>query len=204
MLALIRGRPIKEIQALLEQGEDFMHKDRDGLTALHIAIESGHYEGACFLIRSCQGIDVNATARSEDTPLKVCARIGDQTADVVRALVGARVKVDYVGNLAFCESENRSALHVAASSGSLQVLELLISWRADLGVKDVDVSSIHYYSIRMPFQGRTPLHLAAMNSQRRAYEILTLYGANPHQPDNFDQTPAELFDIYFGEEEEAG
>ncbi|KAI6192107.1 Rabankyrin-5 [Aphelenchoides bicaudatus] len=107
---------IRLIELLVSRGADLKRVDRDGLNVLHIAIESTDAFNelvALHLIRNHSEVNVDAAARSEETPLKICARVGDLTEMVVRALLATgQVDVDSIGDEEYPESRRRTALHM--------------------------------------------------------------------------------------------
>ncbi|CAB9512921.1 Ankyrin Repeat Protein [Seminavis robusta] len=69
-------------------------------------------------------------------------------------------------------------LHIAASTDSIQVLEMLLQKSADVNAMD--------------FDGETPLHLAALAGKTRSARILLDAGADPMQESFFSETPLEV------------
>jgi ankyrin repeat protein len=135
---------IRLIDLLVSRGADVTRVDRDGLNVLHVAIESTdafNERAALHLIENYNDIDLNAPARSEETPLKICARVGDLTEMVVRALLNnSQVEVDSIGDEEYPESRRRTALHIATEAGSVKIMELLLQADVKVNVKDINVS----------------------------------------------------------------
>jgi ankyrin repeat protein len=132
------------IDLLVNYGADLKTVDRDGLTVLHISVESVdsfNERAALHLIQKYPDVDVNVAARSEETPLKLCARIGDLTEMVVRALLKSnQIDLDSIGEEEYPESRRRTALHIATEAGSIRIMELLLRSGAKLDAKDINVS----------------------------------------------------------------
>lgn len=77
----------------------------------------------------------------EETPLKMCARIGDQSALLARLLLeklGA--DTENFGNVYFVKSKRRTPLHVCAQYNSIEVAKLLLAYGANVNSVDADVS----------------------------------------------------------------
>ena len=74
-------------------------------------------------------------------------------------------------------SRGRSLLHVAAMTGQIEVLRMLVEdYGANIGIRSL--------------LGRdTPLHLAAQNGHRYACFVLIQYGASADLPNKFGATP---------------
>lgn len=138
---------IRLIDLLVSRGADVTRVDRDGLNVLHVAIESTdafNERAALHLIRNYTEIDLNAAARSEETPLKICARVGDLTEMVVRALISTnQAEIDSIGDEEYPESRRRTALHVATEAGSVKIMELLLRAGAKVDAKDINVSFLN-------------------------------------------------------------
>jgi ankyrin repeat protein len=137
---------IQLIDLLVSYGADLNHTDRDGLSVLHVAIESVdsfNERAALYIIQNYSNVDLDSPARSEETPLKMCARIGDLTEMVVRALIKSdRVELESIGDPEYPESRRQTALHVATETGSIRIMELLLISGAKHDAKDISVSFI--------------------------------------------------------------
>lgn len=186
------------IDLLVSYNADLKHMDRDGLNVLHIAIESldsFNELSALHLIQNYADVlDLNAAARSQDTPLKLCASRGDLTEMVVRALLKSnRVDLDSVGDETYPDSLRRTALHTATEVGSIRIMELLLRSGAKLDAKDSDVRIFgwkidnFYY-----FQEQTPLHLAAGNMRKDEVRLLINYGADRNLTDIDGRSPEQV------------
>lgn len=76
------------------------------------------------------------------------------------------------------DSQDQTALHVAAFKGDIPLLKLLLRHGADVDARDRK----HW----------TPLHWAASNGHALATELLLRHGADPDAADKFQTTPLHL------------
>ena len=109
---------------------------------------------------------------------------GTRSIEIVQALVSAGCRVD------LCDSQKRTALHMAAGKALVEVMEILLSAGPRVNSQDA--------------WGRTPLHVTLLNlshqrtsaaGQRNYYEAVKLLlaaGANPNQGDKKHATPLFL------------
>lgn len=135
------------IDLLIQHQADLRRVDRDGLNVLHVAIESTdsfNERAALHLIQNYKDLlNLNAAARSEETPLKMCARIGDLTERVVCALLRSEsVDIESIGEQEYPDSKRRTALHVATEVGSVRIMEQLLRSGAKVDAKDINVTLI--------------------------------------------------------------
>jgi len=135
------------VELLLDKGATIDVRTHTGLTALHLASECGHTGVVCALLDHNRGPSIYASKASIDTIES--ASSNDKSLDVN----------------SWTTVENFTALHVAAHSGHVDLIELLLSkYKAD-----VDHRSKH---------GCTPLHLASLKGNQKCAESLVRYGAN--------------------------
>lgn len=79
-----------------------------------------------------------------------------------------------------CNLKHNEFHFPAALAQSVEVVELLVSKRADVRARDID--------------GRTPLHGAIVRGARACdvARMLLAVGADPNAPDNFGYTPLHI------------
>jgi len=109
------------------------------------------------------------------------------------------------------ESRGRTPLHMAAEYGDMELVDLLIRYRADVNAPDRDRNTpLHYAVMRghkhvaefllknransnaQNKEGRTPLHIAALNNNIEIAQLLLRYRANPGIRDAARKTPIDL------------
>ncbi|XP_065334532.1 uncharacterized protein LOC135935876 [Cloeon dipterum] len=133
------------LQTWIELGGDFNVVDEKGMTALHIAAENGHLQFVKKFL--------------------VCATEEVQNQDLGEGCVGSKLKE----RLNRCDNEGRTALQLAAESGNVDLVKLLLENNADLTHADK--------------VGRTPLHLAAESGNVDLVEWLLKNNADLTQMD---------------------
>lgn len=187
-----RGDNCARLLDLLVSNGAFLNAiDSNGQSVLHLAIELGNYTAASYLINTYKTLDLNLLNQRADSPLMMCAQIGDSTLALVKVLtMTQRLQINTSG------AKNRTALHVAAQQGSLKIVKLLLENRANVNHKDSDVSFFKLafytlYSLSM-FQGQTPLHLGASNFHSSIVQLLLDYGADTTITDASNMTAAQL------------
>jgi ankyrin repeat protein len=109
------------------------------------------------------------------------------------------------------ESRGRTPLHMAAEYGDIELVDLLIRYRADVNAPDRDRNTPLHYAVMRGHKhvaefllknransnaqnkdGRTPLHIAALNNNIELVQLLLRYGANPQKRDAAGKTPINL------------
>ncbi|XP_063225666.1 transient receptor potential channel pyrexia [Bacillus rossius redtenbacheri] len=126
-------------------------------SALHLAAEGGFHECVCMLLE--HGAEADVRNIRGQTPLHLAAKA--QSVDCVETLL--KVGGCDVNTL---DVDKRSPLHAAVCRTLLafEVVEVLISWRADVNAQDK--------------YGYTPLHVAALNELAQCVETLIYHGAD--------------------------
>ncbi|XP_053645951.2 transient receptor potential cation channel subfamily A member 1 homolog [Cherax quadricarinatus] len=190
-IAIIR-EAVECVHILLTNGASPAVQCPGGMTPLHLAAERGNTRICCLLLANTE-VKVNEENDRKETPLHLAARHG--SADVCRILVreGARLSAinihgqtalhiaavkDYINVVNFlCKKEipqrikddtDDTALHLAASSGSLECCKVLVaSDKGSLYVKD--------------HRGRLPLNRAFENKHDNVFTFLLKF---PYQNDN--------------------
>lgn len=145
-LAALHGHTTT-IEVLLEANAPIAAKAKKGFTALHLAALKGHSDAIQTLMEG--GADIDAVAEDGKTPLRTAAQYSQMEA--VKILLG-------VVTGGFSHHYGRTALYLAALSGNIDVVQLLLDAQADA----VDTSYV----------GRTALHLAAWYGHVPVVKIL--------------------------------
>nr|CAD7395554.1 unnamed protein product [Timema cristinae] len=147
------------LKILLESGKaDLNVRTRDKeCTALHLAAEDGYINCVTLLLE--KGAEADARNYRGQTSLHLAAK--NQSLECVETLlkVGG-CDVNAVDN------DHRTPLHavVCKTLFALDIIETLISWRADVNFRDK--------------YGYTPLHVAALNELSQCVETLIYHGAD--------------------------
>lgn len=144
----------------LENGADIEARDNrpQRATALHLAIEGGHYPAVRLLLQ--RGADANSVNANGHTPLMVAADARDDPLMGVE-LIGAGANVNATA------TDGRTALMAAAGRGHENFVELLLLNRAAPDVVDE--------------AGRSALLLAAEDGSLESVEALLGAGADPNR-----------------------
>lgn len=139
-----------------------------GWTRLHAAVYNGGFEA----VRLCLTTDpalINATEKTESTPLHYAAKLGH--AHLIELLLNS-------GATAGLRNHNRqNSLHLAAQNGHLDIV-LLLSGHVDINASGP--------------KGRTPLHLAAQNGHVSVIEALLSMNTHIDKLDNYQDSPLHL------------
>jgi ankyrin repeat protein len=109
------------------------------------------------------------------------------------------------------ESRGRTPLHMAAEYGDIELVDLLIRYRADVNAPDRDGNTPLHYAVMRGHKhvaefllknransnaqnkdGRTPLHITALSNNIELAQLLLRYGANPQKRDAAGKTPINL------------
>jgi len=144
---------VNKVQTLLRNGAEVNVSDYDGRTALHLAASEGKLKMVQFLIE--QGADPNLQDRWGGTPLKEAE--SNRHSDVVDILVNAgavvaeklcraatqgdmktlKKLVEAKCDINLGDYDGRTALHLAAASGDVEVVRYLIRLRgANINQRD--------------------------------------------------------------------
>lgn len=145
------------VQLLIGARADVRQPAGDGQTALHLAAAAGHRAIVAALLAA--GADPNAESRAGWTPLFKTA-----DADIVRQLIAAGAKVQFIAN-------GTTVLHEAANA---EVARALLDAGASLNIRDS--------------LGGTPLHEAVTRNRLDVAEILLDAGAGVNLRDQDQQT----------------
>ncbi|MFI1959854.1 ankyrin repeat domain-containing protein [Streptomyces althioticus] len=147
-----------EVARLLSSGVGVDAVDREGRSALDLAVQEGHADMVRLLLAAGADPEGRAGPYHELTPMTEAAMFG--RAAVVEALIDAgvstgaqRVRVPYV------------PLVLAATCGHTDVVDVLLDRGADIEDRD--------------FKGRSPLEWAVSSGQPAAVRLLLRRGAEP-------------------------
>ncbi|KAE9551386.1 hypothetical protein FO519_005394 [Halicephalobus sp. NKZ332] len=133
-------------------------EDENGCTPLFDAVVTESLEIVEKILEK-EGIKVNICAFVNDTPLIKCARIGDRTIKIVEKLLSyPGIDINKVGDKNDQNYNGKTALHDAAACDSIEIMNLLIKKKANVGALD--------------FYNRTPLFLAVESGQLKAVNVL--------------------------------
>ena len=138
----------EEIKELLKKGANLEAKDKDGLTALMVAVYNGHLEVVKYLAEC--GADLEAKDEEGYTALMTASEYGQL--EVVKYLV------ELGADLEAKDEDGQTALYWAATLGHLNVVKCLVELGADLEAKDKD--------------GRTALDIAKNRKRDNCVEFL--------------------------------
>ena len=144
------------VKSLLKQAADVNAAQGDGMTALHWAAMNGDLELAQMLIVA--GANVRATTRlGTYTPLFLASQQGHGS--VIQAIIKAG------GDVKAGTPNGTTPLMVAAASGEVEAVRVLIENRADVNAKD-------------GVRAQTPLMYAAASNRPSVIELLAAKGAD--------------------------
>jgi uncharacterized protein len=149
---------LDEVRALLKGGAEVNASRGDGVTALHVAAETGNLELASVLLAA--GADVTARTRLGGyTPLLIASKSGQAV------LVGALLSHGADPNVT--NVNGTSALMFGAESGNIEVVSALITRgaKADTAEKAL---------------GQTALMFAAAHGRADVVPLLIAHGADPN------------------------
>ncbi|KAL2535348.1 ankyrin-3-like [Forsythia ovata] len=135
------------VSGLIEAGADVNERDLEGESALSMAVKSGNAVSVQVLIESGSTIDNKIDRFLHETA-------ASDRVDLMEILCLGYVDID----LNSVNSQNQTALHVAAIHGHVEALQFLVSIGSDPDITDSD--------------GWTPLHFAAHEGRVEAVEFL--------------------------------
>ena len=160
---------------------DVNTRNADHHTVLHIAARDGHAEIVQVLVDADADVNLQANGgwplggkevNESYTPLMYAAE--KKHADVVRILLDADADVA-IGTSEAAVPGEKTALHMAAGSGSVEIINLLLDAGAAIDEQDGF--------------GRTPLVYAVLFQRRKAVEHLIIAGADVNLCTHRGETP---------------
>lgn len=135
----IDGRPGACVLALIQHGVDINCKGTTGLTALHIASESGDL-GMLEILLQARVVELDARNDRGETPLFIAAQSSNE--DCVLALVRRGADVN-------AQDENGiPALHLASAYGSVKSTAALAEHSATFGMRSNAMCSVKHNKSR--------------------------------------------------------
>ncbi len=194
------------VQAAIVAGADINENDVYMGTPLHIAVARGSVEITTLLIAA--GADVDALgvgSQKKAHPLHIAARVNGVA--VAKALLEHGAKVDSR------DSQGRTPLIVAASSGQTEIADFLLKAGADPLAEELDYHDTAIYIAAMngnldvvklfvskgisanllnTHTGETPLWVAAMDNHLKVMEFLLTSGADPNAANLKGETPLKV------------
>ncbi|EAY08176.1 hypothetical protein TVAG_302630 [Trichomonas vaginalis G3] len=157
---------------LIDHGANVNFKNKEGQTALHIALENNSHEIAELLIS--HGANVDPLNRSRETPLFYALKNDN--------LVDMEFLISHGADINRKFANDKTYIHFAISH-NLEVVKLLIKYGAKINAKDKE--------------GKTPLHYAAQFSDKEMLKYLILHGADLYAKDKYSKTALNIaLDFY--------
>lgn len=158
------------VELLLWHGADIETKDKDGLTPLGVAVLKQQKEIVDFLIK--RGAKIDTLSIRGTTPLISATRTGSLELVQLLLKAGASKSINHINNY------HNHALHYAVAAERIDIIELLLSYGADINLKNQ--------------KGYTPLELAVNNQLVATVDFLIKKGAKidtiGNTIDNLDNT----------------
>lgn len=167
--AIEKGR-LKQIKAMIEQGQDINQPDEDGTTPLQVAAKAGNIDIFNLIMEA--GADVDIPDKKGRTALTEASKRGH--ADIVKKLLesGADpIRPDV---------KDATPFHMASKKGHSKVVQMLIDAGADKLLSKAN------------YKGYTPLHEAARKGKTRLAMRYVKMGADINAPDIHGNRPAIL------------
>mmetsp|Transcript_18933 Transcript_18933/g.47822 ORF Transcript_18933/g.47822 Transcript_18933/m.47822 type:complete len:262 (-) Transcript_18933:169-954(-) len=176
VLSAVKSGSMNALRFLLSDGADAKITDEVGRTALHVAVRKGRVDMISVLVGG--GCEVNAKDKHGYTPLHLAAASGNAAIAWKLLELGAEVEAT--------DCEGKTPMHVACCGSYdldrlaklLEVLRILISKKPDLDFRDDE--------------GLAPIHIATMDGNIEAVQILLAAGANRALPDKHDRRPFDI------------
>ena len=181
---------VHAIRALVQEGASVASQDRDGLSGLHCAASRGHADTIMCLVKEC-GANPGALDSNGCSPLFYSVTLGHRECTEALLSLGKRGLADVK------DRKERTAAHCGAARGRLESLKVLERTGADLWVPNCRgdlplhesiqcgnrelvswLLSLRPSSINVANNdGRTILHIAALNNDIEMCKMLIDHGA---------------------------
>jgi ankyrin repeat protein len=146
-------------KVLLDHGANVNAVTDEGATPLMLALSADHLDFAEALVK--QGADVNLVSDRIHNPAALFSAVRGRRVNNVRLLLENHADPNVVS---LNQGENVTALHMAAASGSVEIVQLLLMHGAHVDARDES--------------GMTPLWVAAISGYREIVEVLIAAGAD--------------------------
>ena len=167
------------IDWFIKHDVDINGVDQMGRTALHYVCYFGNFAAANTLLQN--GAEVNIQDLNGETPLLAALHEFDNNdkSEIVELLV------EFKANTSITESRGRTPLHICASTGDIETLELLLDNHVERQLKNhPNAEKISKEYINQPsVLGHTALHLAVANKQLDNFEFLVQRDGNVNAKD---------------------
>lgn len=161
------------VEALLESGADATALGANSLTALHFAAQFDDINSVILLLK--KGANPSAADQNGRAPLHVAAMF--EHPQVIRKLM--EVKADTAALVKGTDGDAYSALHIAASAGHQENIEILVAGGAAVNIESAPGK-------------KTPLHVAALAKDLPVVLKLIALGADPSLKSADGKTAADL------------
>jgi ankyrin repeat protein len=146
---------IEKVKSLISAGANVNERDKNGQTALHLAVINGYKDVVELLI--AKGAEIDGKGRYNATPLHEAAWAGNKEI--------SQILLDKGANANALQGESRwTPLLSACSRGHAEVAELLIQKGAEVNARDK--------------WGDTPLYYAVWNEDFKTTRVLVVNGAD--------------------------
>ncbi|MDA3885346.1 MAG: ankyrin repeat domain-containing protein [Candidatus Delongbacteria bacterium] len=167
---------VEAIKLLKENNADINYVDEHKQNLLFIAASRKAKES--FELLLSYGLDINSKDKYNQTPLTNAVYSGKEMVEFLLEKGAEPAPIECMnGNI--CKIEGRTPLHNAISSNDVEVVKLLIKYKAPVNIQDEE--------------GITPLILAIRNGSEEIVKVLLKNGADVNLKENvLGQTPLHI------------
>ncbi|MDA3837449.1 MAG: ankyrin repeat domain-containing protein [Candidatus Delongbacteria bacterium] len=209
MLYAVARNNVEVIKLLKEQNADINYVDEHEQNLLFIAALRNAKESLELLLS--YGLDINSKDKYNQTPLKNAVFSGKEMVEFLLKNGAEPAPIECMnGNI--CKIEGRTPLHNAMSSNDVEVVQLLIDYKAPVNIQDEDGITPLILAIRNGSEdivkillnngadtnlkenvnGQSPLHIASSKGYQGIVELLLENGADVNSKDNNDNNALYL------------